>query len=411
MEHCRFCQTPLKESFVSLGASPLANSYIPIGKELLPERFFSLHAKLCDQCFLVQLPELEKSSDIFTNYAYYSSFSDSWLAHCRQYVDMIIEKSFVQKTSSIVEIASNDGYLLQFFRGKGYNVLGIEPAENVAQEAIEKRNINTLMAFFSEETAKAVVQKQGKADLLIANNVLAHVPDISDFVTGLSILLAEEGVVTIEFPHLLQLIRENQFDTIYHEHFSYLSLYTVRRIFDKHGLQVFDVETLPTHGGSLRIYAQQKATGKYPESERLHNLLAKEMQEGITSIETYRAFETKVKKCKRDILTYFIAQKEKGLKICAYGAPAKGNTLLNYCGIGTDFIDFTVDKNPHKHHTLLPGSRLPVYDVSKIVDEEPDIIVILPWNLKAEIISQLKDICSWQPLYVTLIPRVEETRG
>lgn len=404
MPNCRFCGEPLSISVADLGMSPLANSYVPKEKENSPEVFYPLHAYVCEKCFLVQLEEFQSAENIFSDYSYFSSYSDSWLSHCRRYADLMVSKGIVDTNSSVVEIASNDGYLLQFFKEKGISVLGVEPAKNVAVTA-EQKGIHTVTEFFGTALGKKIAEKYGKADLLIGNNVLAHVPDINDFVEGLKQLLAPTGTITIEFPHLLNLIQFNQFDTIYHEHFSYLSLYSVSQIFQAHGLDVYDVEQLPTHGGSLRIYACHCGSGKL-HTQQYNTVLDEEKQSGLQNVQSYQEFYHAVLKTKRQILSHLIALKDSGKKIAAYGAPAKGNTLLNFCGISKDFIDFTVDRNPVKQNTLLPGSHIPVYSVEKLLLEKPDYIVILPWNLKDEIIEQLSSLCDWNVKFITLIPEV-----
>ena len=403
---CRFCRSELNESFVDLGMSPLSNSYVIPEKIANKENFYPLHTYVCSKCFLVQLEEFESPKEIFSEYAYFSSFSNSWLKHAENYVDMMIKRFKFDSNSQVIEIASNDGYLLQYFKKEGIHVLGIEPANNVASEAI-KKGIPTKSEFFGEELAIELDKKNIRADLLIGNNVLAHVPNLNDFVKGMKKLLNADGVITMEFPHLLRLINENQFDTIYHEHFSYLSLITVKQVFEKHCLTIFDVEELSTHGGSLRIYAKHNQDNTKNICENVDCVINKEIQMGLNKIETYREFSEQVKKTKRNILNFLINLKNEGKKIVGYGAPAKGNTLLNYCGIGTDFLDYTVDISPYKQGLYLPGSRIPVFTVDKIKQTKPDYVVILPWNIKEEIMEQMGFIKEWGGKFITLIPNVE----
>jgi SAM-dependent methyltransferase len=403
--HCRFCGEPLSCTFVDLGLSPLANSYRSPGQLGQGEMHFPLHVFLCDHCFLVQLPDTCSSEEIFSDYAYFSSYSDSWLQHARDYCREIIARNGIGKEHLVVEIASNDGYLLKNFVEAGIPVLGVEPAENVARAAAAK-GIPTVVKFFGRQTALELAAGGSRADLLIGNNVLAHVPDLNDFVAGLKILLKPNGTLTMEFPHLLRLIEENQFDTIYHEHFSYFSFSTVQRVFAHHGLRLFDVEELPTHGGSLRIFACH-AEDPRAVSDRVARLRRGEEEKGLGRLEVYRAFQQKVLQTKIDILSFLIQARREGKKICAYGAPAKGNTLLNYCGIRTDFIEYTVDRNPHKQNHYLPGSLIPIFPPEKIFDTQPDYLVILPWNLKAEIAAQMRGITAWGGRFVTFIPSIE----
>lgn len=403
---CRFCSKYLSDIFVDLGLSPLSNAYVKEEMAKGKENFYPLKPMICRNCFLVQLPELEKAENIFTSdYAYFSSFSQTWLEHVKRYVNESIKKFGLNNHCLIIEIASNDGYLLQFFKEKNIPVLGIEPALNVAEAAIEK-GIPTIVKFFNTSLASELKLEGKLADLLIGNNVLAHVPNLNDFIKGMKIILKPEGLITMEFPHLLRLIEENQFDTIYHEHFSYFSFITVEKIFSHHGLTIFDVDEIPTHGGSLRIYACHLES-KREISEKVQELKEREEKIGITNMDFYHSFSEKVKRTKRDILRFLIELKESGKKIAAYGAPAKGNTLLNYCGIRTDFIDFTVDKNPHKQGCYLPGSRIPIYHPDKLKEERPDYVVILPWNLKDEIMEQVSYIRDWEGRFVTLIPSVK----
>ena len=390
---CRFCAGPLSHVFADLGATPLANSYLTEAEVSGPERFYPLCALVCESCLLVQLEEYEAPEAIFGEYAYFSSFSTSWLEHSRRYAEMAIERFDLGPHSRVVEVASNDGYLLRYFRERQIPVLGIEPATNVARVAIE-HEIPTLIEFFGVETARRLASEWG-ADLLIGNNVLAHVPDLNDFVAGIAALLKPTGTVTMEFPHLLRLIDQRQFDTIYHEHFSYFSLATVRQVFAHHGLALHDVEELPTHGGSLRIYAGRADADPPPFSDRAAALLERERAAGLDRLETYTQFQDSVRAAKRDLLDFVIALKREGLRIAAYGAPAKGNTLLNFCGIGSDFLDFTVDVSPHKQGLYLPGTRIPVLAPEAIRSARPDVVLILPWNLRDEIAEQHAYVREW----------------
>lgn len=403
---CRFCNSELKDTFVDLGMSPLSNSYVKSKDLKKKENFYPLHAYVCSECFLVQLEEFETPEEIFNDYAYFSSYSDSWLMHAKEYTEMAIERFSLNENSKVIEIASNDGYLLQYFKEKNIPVLGIEPAKNVAKEA-EEKGIKTIKEFFGTTLTEELLTNNTKADLLLGNNVLAHVPDINDFVEGMKRILKPNGVITMEFPHLLKLMNENQFDTIYHEHFSYLSFITVKQIFESHGLQIFDVQELPTHGGSLRIFAKHIKDNSKEININVENLIEKETKAGLAAIKTYKTFSDNVKKTKRNILKVLIGLKDKGKNIVGYGAPAKGNTLLNYCGIGIDFLDYTVDRSSYKQGTYLPGTRIPVYSSEKIKETKPDYVIILPWNIKAEIMEQMKFIKEWDGKFVTLIPKVE----
>lgn len=403
---CRFCGQELKDTFVNLGLSPLSNSYVKKDALNKGEYFFPLHVRVCQNCFLVQLEEYESPADIFTDYAYFSSYSDLWLAHAKKYVEMVTKRFSLTENSQVVEIASNDGYLLQYFLEKNIPVLGIEPAKNVAKVAIAK-GIHTISEFFGAKLAEKLVTEKGRADLLLGNNVLAHVPDLNDFVAGLNILLNDDGVITMEFPHLLNLIAENQFDTIYHEHFSYLSLLTVQKVFATHGLRIFAVQELNTHGGSLRIFACKESCLKHQQEESVGQLLAKEIAFGLDKIDTYLDFSEKVKKVKYDLLQLLVELKNQGKTIVAYGAPAKGNTLLNYCGVKNEFLDYTVDRSPHKQGLFLPGTQIPILDPAEILQTKPDYVLILPWNLKEEIMSQLEYIRQWEAKFILPIPKVE----
>jgi 2-polyprenyl-3-methyl-5-hydroxy-6-metoxy-1,4-benzoquinol methylase len=384
--------------------SPLSNSFVPAERLNAMEPFYPLHAFVCETCFLVQLDEFESPEEIFTDYVYFSSYSDSWLEHSRRYAAAMTQRLGLDSTSQVVEIASNDGYLLQFFAKGGIPVLGVEPAANVAAVATEK-GIPTLVKFFGVETATGLCESGQRADLLLGNNVLAHVPDINDFVAGMTILLKPGGVITMEFPHLLKLIEFNQFDTIYHEHFSYLSLHSVERIFKAHGLQVFDVDELPTHGGSLRIYARHDHAE--PVETNIEVLRQAEQDAGIGLLSTYAAFGERVEATKRRLLEFLITAKAEGKSVAGYGAPAKGNTLLNYCGVRRDFVDFTVDRNPAKQNHYLPGTHIPVFAPEKIDELKPDYVLILPWNIRDEIVDKMSHIRDWGGKFVVPIPTVE----
>lgn len=403
---CRFCGEPLIHPFVDLGASPLANSYLKVEDLQKAEPFFPLCAYVCEACYLVQLPVFQSSEEIFSDYAYFSSYSESWLEHAKAYTDLMIRKYAFHAKTQVIEIASNDGYLLQYFKEKDIPVLGIEPAANVAQAA-QAAGIKTIVDFFGERLATDLVSKGVFADLLIGNNVLAHVPDLNDFVSGMKKMLTPRGIITMEFPHLMQLMEENQFDTIYHEHFSYFSLIAVKKVFNHHGLEIFDVEELGTHGGSLRIYACHMQDKTKPVSQRVTNLAEREHDAGYTSLNHYLSFNENVKQAKRNILDFMLEAKAKGKTIVGYGAPAKGNTLLNYCGIRTDFIDYTVDRSPHKQDHFLPGTRIPIYHPDKIKETRPNYLLILPWNLKDEIMAQMAQIRDWGGKFVVLIPDVK----
>ena len=403
MPTCRFCEEKLS-LMVSLGKTPLANSYLKDIKT--KEAKYALDLYLCDKCFLVQLLEYEKSENIFSeDYAYYSSYSVSWLEHCKKYAEMIIDKLQLNDDSLVVEIGSNDGYLLQYFVQKHISVLGVEPSGGVAKEAIRK-GIPTDIIFFNESYGKKLSQSR-QADLIIGNNVFAHTPFLNDFVKGLKLGLKENGVITLEFPHLLQLILQNQFDTIYHEHFSYFSFYTVQKIFQKYGLDIFDVEELSTHGGSLRIYGKHFGNDKFPISKSVNTLLEKEKNNGLLDVKTYYNFGKKVTKVKENLLSLLQELKRNGKRIACYGAPAKGNTLLNYCGIGQDLFNYTVDISPYKQDKYLPGSHLPILHPKTIEKDKPDYILILPWNLKEEIIKQLSCVKTWGGHFIVAIPEPE----
>ncbi|ACA19315.1 C-methyltransferase [Methylobacterium sp. 4-46] len=401
--HCRFCQTKLSNVFVDLGLSPLANSYLTEKDLSKNEPFFPLKVFVCDECFLVQLEEWEAPENIFSDYAYFSSYSESWLRHARDYVEAMTARFGIDQTSHVVEIASNDGYLLQYFVEKGTPVLGIEPAQNVAAVA-RSRGIPTRVEFFGQRTARALRREGLEADLLIGNNVLAHVPDLNDFVSGLRTLLKPQGVLTMEFPHLLRLYDERQIDTIYHEHFSYFSLIAVEKVFAAHGLTVFDVEEVPTHGGSLRIFAQNAKTGQQPISARLGELRDREIKAGLSDIRTYLTFAEQATQIKRRLRDFLVEVNRAGKRVVGYGAPAKGNTLLNFCDVDATLVEYTVDRNPYKQGRFLPGTHIPIYEPERISVTKPDYILILPWNLKDEIIEQLSFTREWGCQFIIPIP-------
>ena len=402
---CRFCAAPLRRTFVDLGMSPLCESYVSADALNRMEAFYPLHVFLCERCWLVQLDEYVSPDHIFTEYAYFSSYSDSWVEHARQYVDRIAARLGLNETSRVVEIASNDGYLLQHFVARGVPVLGVEPAANVAKVAVD-RGIPTLTRFFGVDTATGIRAQIGPADLVVGNNVLAHVPDINDFVAGVQVLLGSEGSATLEFPHLVRLMEGNQFDTIYHEHFSYLSLSVVREIVRAHGLRVYDVDEIPTHGGSLRVYACRQSAS-IEERPAVEELCAREEEFGLRRLETYARFAEQVMETKRQLLDFLIAARRAGQRVAGYGAPGKGNTLLNYCGIRTDFLEYTVDRNPYKHGKFLPGTHVPIHPPDRIRETKPDYVLILPWNLRDEIAAQLAYVREWGARLVVPIPRVE----
>ncbi len=404
-KQCRFCKAPLTRSFADLGMSPLANSYIKPESLHAMERFFPLHAFVCESCLLVQLEEFDSAGadDIFSDYSYFSSYSESWLKHAKTYTESMINRFGIDGSWQVMEIASNDGYLLQYFKEQGVPVLGIEPAANVAKVAQDK-GISTVVKFFGVETAQYLVNDGKKADLLLGNNVLAHVPDLNDFVAGQKLLLNDGGVLTMEFPHLLRLIQENQFDTIYHEHFSYFSLLTVMKVFAAHGMTLFDVEEIPTHGGSLRIYARHDDDNSKPIESRVEALKSKEMGAGLAEMDVYDNYAEKVKETKRKLLEFLIHAKREGKTVVGYGAAAKGNTLLNFCGIRNDFLDYVVDLSPHKQGQYLPGTHVPIHAPDKIKATKPDYVLILPWNLRDEIMQQMDYIREWGGAFVVPIP-------
>jgi hypothetical protein len=406
--NCRFCNNPVTHTLIDLVNSPASNSFLMQEQLNEPEVFYPLKVFVCDKCFLVQVDEYKNSNAIFdSGYVYFSSYSTTWLQHAKAYVDKMTERFNYNEESLVIEVASNDGYLLQYFKEKNIPVMGIEPTANTAEVAMDK-GIKTVVEFFSAELAERFANTWGvKADLLLGNNVLAHVPDIVDFVKGMKLILKAAGVITMEFPHLMQLIDNNQFDTIYHEHFSYLSLYTVKQIFESQELELFDVEELPTHGGSLRIYAKHSDDHSKPVTANVNVLLEKEKDKGINALTYYDNFQQKALKVKLDLTDFLVQQKRSGKKIAAYGAAAKGNTLLNYCGIKNDLISFVVDANPHKQNKFLPASHIPVANEQYLKDNKPDYIIILPWNLKEEIMSQLSYVREWGGRFVIPIPELQ----
>ncbi|MCW0483161.1 class I SAM-dependent methyltransferase [Gaoshiqia sediminis] len=406
LNKCNFCKSPLNHLVVDLGMQPLCEDRIKPESLNQMEPHFPLKAFVCNKCFLVQVPESASPQVIYRDYGYYSSFSDTWLEHARKYVHLAIKRFSIDKNNLVAEIASNDGYLLQYFAEKGIPVLGIDPAEAVAQYAIKEKGIRTEILFFGVETAKYLVKTYGQADLIIGNNILAHVPDINDFVQGMKLFLKPGGVITMEFPHLQRLIEGNQFDTIYHEHFSYLSFSTVSEIFQEHGLDLFDVEELPTHGGSIRIYAHHAEDTSKSVQQAVPDLLKREESLGMRDLTYYESFNEKVKETKRKILEFLIQAKRDGKHIAGYGAPGKGNTLLNYCGIRTDFLDYTVDRSPFKQGNYLPGTHIPVFPPDILKKTKPDYVFILPWNLKDEIISHHQYIRDWGGKFVVPIPEL-----
>lgn len=403
---CRFCRKPLTLTLVDLGVTPLANSYLPDAAAAATEQSFPLHARVCQSCRLVQVEDVSTPDHIFSHYAYFSSFSASWLQHCERYVEGAVRRFGLGSASKVVEVASNDGYLLQYFVKRGVPALGVEPAANVAEAAV-KAGVPTEVAFFGVATAERLARAGHGADLMCANNVLAHVPDINDFTSGFERLLKPDGVMSVEFPHLLRMLEEVQFDTIYHEHYSYLSLLAVERIFAANGLRVFDVEELPTHGGSLRVWAC-KAGAARAAGPGLAKVRADEATAGLDADAAYQGFDARVRRIKADLVAFVDGARRQGKRIAAYGAAAKGNTLLNYCGIGADRIDFVADLNPHKQNTLLPGSHIPVHAPDHVAQAQPDYLLILPWNLKAEIMQQMAGIRDWGGKFVVAVPRLTE---
>lgn len=403
---CRFCGEALRHSVVDLGMSPLCENFLTREQLAEPEVFYPLHARVCHRCHLVQVEEFVHGEEIFGGeYAYFSSYSDSWLAHCRRYVDDVVERFGLTAEHHVVELASNDGYLLQNFVARGIPCLGVEPAGNVAAAARD-RGVPTTVRYFNVDTARQLVEQGHQADLLIANNVLAHVPDLNDFVAGMKVVLKSAGAITVECPHVVRLIEGNQFDTIYQEHYCYFSLMTLQRVFARHGLTIFDVEELATHGGSLRIFVRHAENAALPVAPRVAELHRREVAGGYDKTETYEAFAERVADTKRRFLEFLIRAKDDGKRIAAYGAAGKGNTLLNYCGVRQDFIDYVVDRNPYKHGKYLPGTHIPVFPTDKIAETKPDYLVILPWNLKDEISEQLQYVREWGAELVVPIPRL-----
>ena len=406
IEDCRFCKAPLKHTFVDLGVSPLCESWLAAEDLNRMEPLYPLHAFVCGRCFLVQVNTFVHGEKIFGGeYAYFSSYSDSWLNHARNYVQKVISRFGITKNSQIIEVASNDGYLLQYFVQRGIPAMGIEPAANCAAAAREK-GVQRVCRFLGRKTAEELRQAGCRADLMIGNNVLAHVPDLNDFVAGIKILLADRGVNTMEFPHLQRLVEGNQFDTIYQEHYSYLSFHTVEKIYREHGLTIFDVEEIPTHGGSLRIYAKHTENKMQPVKLSVAALRQRELDLGYGKLDLYLSFTSKVIEVKHKLLNFLIQARREGKRVAGYGAPGKAATLLNYCGIREDLIEYTVDRNPYKHGRFMPGVRIPVFPTERIAQTRPDIVVILPWNLKDEIVNQLSYIREWGGKFVVPIPEV-----
>jgi 2-polyprenyl-3-methyl-5-hydroxy-6-metoxy-1,4-benzoquinol methylase len=404
---CRFCGAALVRTFIDLGMSPLCETY-PAAEELnRGETFYPLHVYVCGKCFLVQLEQYESPEAIFSDYAYFSSYSDSWLKHARNYCQKMTERFSLNAKSFVVEVASNDGYLLQYFVQRNVPVLGIEPAANVAKVAAEEKKVPTLVKFFGAQLARDLVANGQAADLVLGNNVLAQVPDLNDFVEGLKILLKPAGVLTLEFPHLLRLMEHNEFDTIYHEHFSYFSLLTTERILEAHGLRIFDVEELASHGGSLRVYACRAEDQSHDTQASVRKLTGAEQAAGLASLDGYRQFSLQVKRTKWALLDFLLTAAEQGKSVAGYGAPGKSATLLHYCGIGKDLIQYTVDRSPYKQGRFLPGTHIPIHHPDKIRETQPDYVVILPWNLKDEIVKQLQFIREWGGRFVVPIPKVE----
>jgi C-methyltransferase C-terminal domain/Putative zinc binding domain/Methyltransferase domain len=400
---CRSCGAPLTAVLVDLGMTPISNAFIRADRSSFSERFYPLKSFVCERCWLVQLEDFETPETHFHgDYVYFSSFSESWLTHARAFVERAVARFALGAGSRVIEIGSNDGYLLQYFVERGVPCLGVDPAANCAKAAWDLRRVPTEVAFFGSSTAKRLREQGGVADLIIANNVLAHVPDINDFVAGFKILLGERGVATFEFPHVLEMIRNVEFDTIYHEHYSYLSLLALEPLFARHGLRIVDLERLSTHGGSLRLYVGH--AGRKPASDSVGQLRQEEVLAGLGSLATYETFGHRVRQLKRSLLRLLIALIEEGRSVAAYGAPAKGNTLLNYCGIGRDFIGFTVDRNVHKQGLLLPGTRIPVLPPDEIEKRRPDYVVILPWNLREEIVAQINRFPDWTGRFIIPVP-------
>lgn len=407
---CRACGSPLETTMVDLGMHPLCETFLTEDQIEEMEPFYPLHVRVCGECFLAQIGEFVPPEQIFDDYAYYSSYSEAWLRHAEEYVAMMIERFDLDTSSKVIEIASNDGYLLQYFLASGLDVLGVEPASNVADAAMA-RGIPTRVEFFNESSALRMVSEGRHADVLLGNNVMAHAPDINGFVAGIPIVLAADGVATFEFPHILRLLEGNQFDTIYHEHWSYLSLGTIKRILESHGLKVFDVEELWTHGGSIRVYVAHAGDDSKPTSARVAVLLELEREAGLFELSTYERFGEKVEMTKRRLLSLLIEAKDEGKSIAVYGAAGKGNTLLNYCGIGPDFIDYACDKNPYKHGRFTPGTHIPIFGPERIRETRPDFILVLPWNIKDEIVEQLAYVSEWGGKFIVPIPEAHVIEG
>lgn len=404
---CRSCGEKIEKPFLKLGMSPLSNAFVKKERLNKMEHFFPLETYVCNKCHLVQLDSFEAPEKIFDDYVYFSSFSTSWLKHAETYANRMTQERKLGSDSLVVEVASNDGYLLQYFNKAGVPVLGIEPASNVAEVAQKERGVRTISDFFGTKLARKLADQGMKADLTAANNVLAHVPDLNDFVAGFKIILKEDGISTFEFPHLQKMIEENQFDTIYHEHFSYFSLLAVKPIFERAGLQVFDVEELPTHGGSLRLFVKHQENSKIVVSDRVQKLVDRETKLGFGKTEFYDNYREKVVEVKRSLLEFLIEAKRAGKTVVGYGAAAKGSTLLNYCGVREDFVDFVSDRNPHKNDKFFPGVRIPVRPVEDLIKAKPDYVLILPWNLRNEIQTQLAEIREWGGKFVVAIPKLE----
>jgi SAM-dependent methyltransferase len=405
---CRHCKTELRLPFVDLGTAPPSNAYLTREKLQSPEKWFPLRVVVCDQCWLVQTEDFANADELFdSEYAYFSAFSTSWLEHSKKYVSDMTGRFDLTEQSHVVEVAANDGYLLQYFKAKGIPCTGVEPTESTANAARE-RGIEIIQDFFGVSLAKQMVASGKQADLTAANNVLAHVPDINDFVAGFATILRADGVSTFEFPHLLRLVAENQFDTIYHEHFSYLSLSAVRTIFAANGLLVFDVEQHNTHGGSLRVFAQRADTGKRPVSANVAAVLAEEEKTGITTVEYYEGFQLAAEKVKDDFIRFLLDAKKAGKTVAGYGAAAKGNTLMNFAGIRPDLLQFVVDRNPAKQSKCMPGSRIPIVGEEHLKQAKPDYVVILPWNLRTEISAQLDYIRDWNAKFIVAVPALQE---
>ena len=405
--NCRHCGAALQRPFLDLGSAPPSNAYLTLDTLHAPEQWFPLRVMVCEQCWLVQTEDFSRADALFAaDYAYFSSFSDTWLKHAHQYVHAMVKRFGLRAQSTVVEIAANDGYLLQFVQQAGIPCLGIEPTAGTARAA-RKKGLEIIEDFFGVKLAQSLVQEGHAADLIAANNVLAHVPDINDFVRGFTILLKPQGVATFEFPHLLKLVRENQFDTVYHEHYSYLSLISVETILSSQGMQIFDVEHLPTHGGSLRVYAQRADLGKHEQSDRVANLLQEENAAGMTGADFYAGLQEKAEQVKNDLLLFLIEAGRQGLSVAAYGAAAKGNTLLNFAGVRPDLVRYVVDRNPAKQGKFMPGSRIPIVDEAHLRQNKPDRVLILPWNLCGEVMQQLSYIKEWGGQFVTAVPQLK----